>query len=69
MTNQEFTKTQPGTACKIAALLDATWDCPERNASWREAKDPYGNVVAYKDCTGWWVAAHLADTDVTGIIA
>ncbi len=69
MTNQAFTKVQPGMACKVAALLDAEWACPEKFASWQQATDPYGNVVAYHDCTGWWIASNLSNADVSGIVA
>jgi hypothetical protein len=69
MTEKTYTKVQPGKACKVAALLDAQWGCPESAASWQQATDPYGNIVAYHDSTGWWVAAELSDTDVSGILA
>lgn len=64
-----FTKTTPGHACKLADKADATWGCPERHASWQEARDPYGNVVAYHDADGWFVRTDLKDEDVAGIIA
>ena len=65
----KFAKTTPGFACKVAEKADADWVCPKENASWEQAADAYGNIVAYHDADGWFVLACLANEDVTGIAA
>lgn len=64
-----FTKTSPGKACKIALVADAEWSYAGPNTIVQEATDPYGVVVAYKDCDGWFVLSTLIETNTDGVIA
>lgn len=64
-----FKKTTAGFACKIAEKADAEWGCPRNNASWEQATDVYGNVIAYHDDEGWFVLECLCGQDVSEVVA